>query len=322
MEQLANNPVTTLNGAINNSVTSLTVTDASSFPTSGDFTIKIDTELLRVTAVSSNTFTVTRAQESTAAASHSDLAAVTLVITANSLNRLFAEMHQVGGYSSRPSAVRGGTTYRASDIDLAWLYNGSNWDLSHPLYVPYSKRVDISGWTSLNLGTTTWTNYNGVQVVTVPAESSLKVHGYYHAKPTAPFTLNVILPCVPIGQSDVLYSIFMRDSSSGKIKTFGVYSKNSFNGIEVTNWTDANTMSSDLVQVDMNNDPYIWLRIEDDNTNWRYYFSNDGVTYTRVYTETRNTFVTAPDVVGIGVTRNNTTPNVDLFGTFYSYWEA
>jgi hypothetical protein len=81
VEQLANNPVTTLSSGINSSVTSLSVTSAAAFPSVGPFTIKIDTELLRVTGVSGTTFTVTRAQESTTAASHSTAATVSLQIT-------------------------------------------------------------------------------------------------------------------------------------------------------------------------------------------------------------------------------------------------
>lgn len=85
IEQYANNAATTLNGAINNSVTSVVVTDASSFPASGNFRIEVDTEIMLVTAKASNTLTVTRGVEGTTAASHLDLAATTHVLTAASL---------------------------------------------------------------------------------------------------------------------------------------------------------------------------------------------------------------------------------------------
>ncbi len=76
---------TDLNGAINNSVTSLIVDDASGFPTTGTFRIKIDTELLQVTDVSGNTFTVVRGVEGTSAASHLDEALVDFELTAGAL---------------------------------------------------------------------------------------------------------------------------------------------------------------------------------------------------------------------------------------------
>lgn len=86
-ERLANNAQTTLNGAITNSATSLTVTSASAFPTSGNFRILIDSEILLVTAVSGTTFTVTRGVEGTTGASHSHLATITHVLTAGALDQ-------------------------------------------------------------------------------------------------------------------------------------------------------------------------------------------------------------------------------------------
>jgi len=69
---------TTLNGAINNSVTTLTLTDASQFPSSGTNFIIIGSEEISYTGVSGNTLTgLTRGVAGTTAASHSDGATVT-----------------------------------------------------------------------------------------------------------------------------------------------------------------------------------------------------------------------------------------------------
>lgn len=66
---------TTLNGAIDNAVTSVPVTSATGWP-AAPFTIQVDNEKLRVTALASNTLTVTRGFDGTTAASHLDLAIV------------------------------------------------------------------------------------------------------------------------------------------------------------------------------------------------------------------------------------------------------
>jgi len=69
---------TTLNGAINNSTTTIILSDASQFPDSGTNFILIGTEEISYTGVSSNTLTgVTRGVRGTTAASHSDGATVT-----------------------------------------------------------------------------------------------------------------------------------------------------------------------------------------------------------------------------------------------------
>ena len=60
-EQFANNAQSTLTAAITAGATSLTVQSAAAFPSSPQFRILIDSEILLVTAVSGNTFTVTRA---------------------------------------------------------------------------------------------------------------------------------------------------------------------------------------------------------------------------------------------------------------------
>ncbi len=71
--------LTTLNGAINASVTSMVVHSTATMPTSGlPFIVTIGSEKLAITAISGTTLTVTRGYKSTTAASHLDAAAVTV----------------------------------------------------------------------------------------------------------------------------------------------------------------------------------------------------------------------------------------------------
>jgi hypothetical protein len=86
-EQFSNLAITVLLGGINNVQTSLVVDDATGFPTTGDFRIVVDRELMLVTAVSGTTFTVTRGIESTTAATHNDGAKVAHVLTVASLTK-------------------------------------------------------------------------------------------------------------------------------------------------------------------------------------------------------------------------------------------
>jgi len=69
---------TTLNGVINDSVTSIVLTDASQFPDTGTNFVIIDSEEISYTGITSNTLTgCTRGVAGTTAASHSDGATVT-----------------------------------------------------------------------------------------------------------------------------------------------------------------------------------------------------------------------------------------------------
>lgn len=105
-EQFANKAQTTLNGSITNSASSLTVTSATGFPTSGEFRIFIKAEgantdeICTVTAVSGTTFTVTRASEAIggtqSASAHASGAEVIHVLTAGAINRLASGQGFIG----------------------------------------------------------------------------------------------------------------------------------------------------------------------------------------------------------------------------------
>ncbi len=87
-EQLSNSAVTTLDGAITNVATTLTVTSAVGFPTSGNFRVRIDAEILLVTGVASLVFTVTRGAEGTGNVAHDDNARIAHVLTAGAIQTL------------------------------------------------------------------------------------------------------------------------------------------------------------------------------------------------------------------------------------------
>jgi hypothetical protein len=69
---------TTLSGAMTTTSTTLTVASAAGFPTFGTYTIKVDNEYMVVTAgAGTTTWTVTRGQQGTAAATHNSGAVIT-----------------------------------------------------------------------------------------------------------------------------------------------------------------------------------------------------------------------------------------------------
>jgi len=85
VERYANNATSTLSGSITAASTTLAVNSAADFPTSGQFRILIDSEILLVTSVAGTTFTVQRGVEGTVAAAHNSNATVEHVLTKFSL---------------------------------------------------------------------------------------------------------------------------------------------------------------------------------------------------------------------------------------------
>lgn len=113
---------TTLNGAIDNSQTSLVVTSATGAPSTVPFRLRIraeganTNEIVTVTAVSGTTFTVTRASESYSgvqtASAHASGATVEHVLTAGGLLTLASATAFIGGILS-------GTSLACSDNSTA-----------------------------------------------------------------------------------------------------------------------------------------------------------------------------------------------------------
>lgn len=113
-ERFANEPATTLVGTINGSVTSLVVASSSGFP-AANFRIRIDDEIMLVTGVAGTTWTVTRAQESTTGASHTNGAAIQHILTAGGLVQALGEVIQSVIVTTGAADSHGSATF----VDMA-----------------------------------------------------------------------------------------------------------------------------------------------------------------------------------------------------------
>lgn len=130
MEGFANAVQTTLNGAIDNSQTSITVTSSSNFPAT-PFRVRIkaeganSSEICTVTNVSGTTWTVTRASEayagSSSASAHGNGALVEHVLTAGGINAIWGRDLGVISLLQRPLYVNStDDLFDASALDGKW----------------------------------------------------------------------------------------------------------------------------------------------------------------------------------------------------------
>lgn len=121
-EQLSNIGVSTLKYDISDTDTSLEVQNALSFPTTGNFRLRISTELMLVTDVVGAVFTVTRGIEDTDASSHDAHDAVYSPLTKGALIQLLADAIATVG----PGIPAGGTTNQVlekidgTDYNVDW----------------------------------------------------------------------------------------------------------------------------------------------------------------------------------------------------------
>jgi hypothetical protein len=124
-EQFANGPFSSLNGAITSGALTLVVNSATNYSTSGNFRILVGSEIMLVTGVSGTTFTVTRAQEGTAAAAHADGSQVIQLVTAGALAQLKLDAIPVSTTtSSNFTQPAIGSTVSVSVANTVWMYVG------------------------------------------------------------------------------------------------------------------------------------------------------------------------------------------------------
>lgn len=305
-ELITNNAQTTLSAGINNSVTSLSVASATLFPTTGNFRIRIGTELLLVTAVSGTTFTVTRGIENTTAASHSSGDDVTLIVTAASMGNLTSERFLHNTYANLPGSSDPPRLFIPSDSIIQHVNQGGTlypYCLGMPVVLP----VD-GNFSWVNQGSATVdTSKGGIYIENPNLDSADTFRMKVKSIPSAPYTCTIGF--IINRQPRATYTncaLILRKNSTGEFVTFYDidFSTSAFGTnrqIRVQRWNSPTSFNSqqsiNYVQGAM---PISWLRVVDDNTDRKFYVSYDGVHFLLVFSETRTNFIT-PDEIGFGI---------------------
>lgn len=283
-ERLPNYGTTNLDGAINDSVTSITVDDGSVWPGEGDYRILIGTEVLLVTARSTNTLTVERGVDGTTAASHSDGAQVQSVATADEWNRLMIDL---------------GTGMRSDDT----LTTGIEWPRN--IQDHNGNILTASDFTQVGFQTSTTltdTAYNGLRLFDTNGGGNTSDNRLVVVSaPSAPFTVT----CKFFFGYGATYNswdwffLCARESSTGEYYAFR---HTPWNGMPVQH-----NNSTTSVSATVNNDPdpsavHMWFRIVDDGTDIKFQHSTDGYRWKQNVEEgSTSRLAGGADQVGFGI---------------------
>jgi hypothetical protein len=274
-EQLKNDAATTLNGAINNSVTSVVVTDGSVFPSVGNFRILVESEIMLCTARSSNTLTVLRGQEGTTAASHGDGLGVLHTLTAGSHTRI----------------IQDNDTRNTSQPPLGVIDNGSGGLLTS------------SDFTWDNQGGATVSDDNGTILLAAPSASGENCRVLYRTAPSAPYTVIGGFQA-HIRRNDGVpnWGLVFRKNSDQKLHACG-FSSDSFGACRFTMYNFNSPTSFSSTQYGREDCTFIgevfWVKLEDDNTNLKFSVSFDGVEWLLLKSVSRTGFMSGgPDRIG------------------------
>jgi hypothetical protein len=299
-ERFANGGLSSLDAAIDNDDLALTVKSAVGFPTGGNFRIIVDNEIMLVTDVQGKVFTVTRAQEGTSAAGHDADAAVFHILTAGALAQRDIEQIATGAVANRDAAGQAGRLYLPTEGYIA-RDNGLEWER-----MPFWRFTPpASGdFTWVNQGTATVADTKGMMVLTTPSVASGEnLRCLVKSAPSTPYTITVALmahsPIYTTSSVMPQYGICLRQSSDGKLLTYGFGYNNYPFRFQYAQMTNPTTVSGGVVDTTVPRHWPLWLRVSDDGTYRRVYVSGDGVRFQPAVTaESRTAFLTA-DQVGV-----------------------
>lgn len=312
LEQLANNASSTLDGAINDSTTSVVVASAATFPSTANFRILIDSEYMLVTAIAGTTFTVSRGQEGSAAAAHSNGATVTHVLTKEGLIAFRGDAILTGTTAARPAAATNGRIYLPNDGLVAYRDTGSAWNAFGPIW-PLTPPDDGS-LTWYNQGSATTTTANGFTFLSSPTNGgshNFRIRGKALAV-SSNYTLTFGFGCLQAPGSSGWCGVMLRDSSGGALQSFGVGADG---GTFMELWNSVSSFSSTLWSQNslaITGGPIMWVRFQDDGTNRLTYISRDRFNWRLIDSRTRTNFFT-PNSFGFWVNPFGATIGLSMF---------
>lgn len=326
-EQFANFAQTTLTAAISSTATTITVNSASSFPTSAQYHIVVDSEIMIVTGgAGTTTWTVTRGAEGTTATAHALYAVVANVLTKGSLNQFRQDNISYGTYVNLPTAGIAGRLYQATDGPFIFQDNGTSWQAFGPV-LPAGTLTSstLPSWINQNGATA---DFTGGSLCFSTSAAPTGTHSILYNTITAPYTVTVHFDCWNTATTGFNgFNLMFLNSSSGAFSNIQVAWSNPaaappYPAIYVEKWTNYNTFSAEYTHLyyptvsststpgNIHGHAYPnWLRIKDDGTTNRYYYySFDGLHWNTLYTVARTDFVT-PNAVGISLRKDGTDSN-------------
>jgi hypothetical protein len=301
VEQYSNNTSSTLNGGINSSVPSITVTDGSVFPSVGDFRIIVDSEIMLVTNRSTNVLTVTRGAEGTTAATHSSGAMVTVILTRASLLKLNEDGVGYGLFSARPAAGRVGRLFFATNLAVYYRDNGSTWDTIGP--VGYLTKPPISSsFTTVNLGSSIVTDVDSGIIITNEGNGAGEfLTSLVKTMTATPCTLKIGFQWICTNINHSFAGMVLRQSSNGKQLKFGVLRDGdfAFQTRKIDSPTGGGATNTITLKNFLPND-MIWLKYQNTGTNRQVFLSTNGVHWLSLGSSS-NTLDLTEDQWGFGV---------------------
>ena len=321
METFANQSVTTLSAALTTTTaTSCTVTDATTFPATGNFRIKIDAEILLVTGVVGTTFTITRGVEGTQAATHASGSNVIHLLTKGGLEARVANRFISDLYDNKPAAGVKGRLFLPTDGLFLEYDDGAAWHR----YGPYRrlKAPPQTGWSWANQGNATATFTGSALLLEDPDmdTNTPQIRLYYRpAAGNGATSLTTAFTFNGIATSEPKMGVCMRcvgGADDGNFTCWGLRMSGSsvYPYLNYTHYSSPTVIENDpIVTYGWNLWPQrlFWMKFAWEGTYKRFYHSQDGVNWIKWYEDTFATY-NAPSQYGVYIDPTNNAQKVAL----------
>lgn len=302
-ERIENGAVTSLNGFINNSVTTVTVTDVTVFSASPQFRVIINSEIMLVTGISGNDLTVVRGSEGSLASGHNDGSTIAQIITREGIRQLQRDWNNP-----------------VFDVSTA---------IPHQLLDDAGAVLDSTDFTDINFagsGTTTKADMSqGSILVNKLAQTSGSNFGLMvKSAPTAPWvwTVGMIPNLLAVTTADFpSCGVCVRENATGEFYHFQQSAIAVSCRVKVDKFASVTASATAFLAGDTWSGPYgaTWFQVEDDNTDLIFRISADGINFIEVGREARLTFLT-PDEIGISI--NNDANAIPIQTTLVAWDES
>lgn len=282
-------------------------------------TIRINSEKMYVTAINNNTITVVRGYDNTSVQSHSIFSTIKTILSAESYKNVIDENYNINNYELKQNEKI------AINDDGFLAINSEDWYEMNGLY--RSNKIETDGFTWLNQNGSTITNIvNGLEFGELYFFSRSDnvnfgtISTYKKDLITSVYTYTVgINPQLFAIDAHVHVGISLLDSSN-KITFFSILQNNSEQyRLSCDRYNNFSSYNGNLFSHYASLSEYNYLRIKNDGSTRKFYFSTNGYYFSEIYSEAHNTFG-VDSSYGYSLSRGNINTNLNNIGMqiFYS----
>jgi hypothetical protein len=281
----------------------LTTGHGARLPATGDFWLAYDdgagtVRLFKVTARSTDTLTVTAdATEGSGDGNISSGETLRWALTAAALDQLRGDLHQTGAYASA-AAEKAGNIYLPNNSPYLLRDGGASFSHWGPIF---NLTPPVNGdFSDLNAPSSVSTT-GGALYITSTKTGGDNWCGRIKSYPSAPFTVEIAFRMQCLHQNYRFAALGLYDGTKVKTIEYVVPSI----GVRCVRWNSVTSFASgESTEVGiMTGSDLIFLKFEDNNTNWIWSIGTDPNNMQTLLTETRNTFLT-PTHIGMLVNNN------------------